>query len=149
MKKSKKKLRGMTLVEVIIAILVFALLGMVLMGVGNATDAQQKAARKYNKKVNDEGPVAEAQKEDSAILVNNDYKITVAKSGGNPITISGKMYSVEAPQLDEDGNIVYDANGNVVPDPDNDPGNFKFIEITKPGADTPDATPEDDDEETE
>ena len=53
MKKTKKKLRGMTLVEVIIAILVFALLGMVLMGVGNATDAHQRSARKYNNKVNE------------------------------------------------------------------------------------------------
>ena len=93
MKKSKKKLRGMTLVEVIIAILVFALLGMVLMGVGNATDAHQRSARKYNNKVNEEGPIAEAQNDSNAILINKDYKITVGQTGGTPVTVSGKMYS--------------------------------------------------------
>ena len=140
MKKSKKKLRGMTLVEVIIAILVFALLGMVLMGVGNATDAHQRSARKYNNKVNEEGPIAEAQNDSNAILINKDYKITVGQTGGTPVTVSGKMYSVEAPQLDEDGNIVTDKDGNVIPDPDNDRGNFRFIEITKPEAATQHAT---------
>ncbi|NLT09238.1 MAG: prepilin-type N-terminal cleavage/methylation domain-containing protein [Ruminococcus sp.] len=132
MKKSKKKLRGMTLVEVIIAILVFALLGMVLMGVGNATDAHQRSARKYNQKVNDEGPIAEAQHDANAILINKDYEIEVGQSGGKTVKVSGKMYSVEKPKLDDSGNIVYDSNGNVVPDPDNDSGHFKFIEIQKP-----------------
>lgn len=153
MKKSKKKLRGMTLVEVIIAILIFALLGMVLLGVGNATDAHQRAARKTNKKVNEEGPIAEAQSEENAILLNRDYQIVVGekKAAGatdsdevkekgykvvNPVTIHGRLYSVEKGLVDEStGKLLTDDGtdkGNNIPDPNNDKGNFKFIEIDKP-----------------
>ena len=150
MKKSKKKLRGMTLVEVIIAILIFALLGMVLLGVGNATDAHQRAARKTNKKVNEEGPIAEAQSDKNAILLNRDYQIVVGEKKAaeatdsdevkekgykvvNPVTIHGRLYSVEDGQVDDvTGELATDANGNNIPDPNNDSGNFKFIEIDKP-----------------
>lgn len=132
MKKNKKKLRGMTLIEVIIAIVIFALLGMVLMGVGNATDAQRRAAIKTNNKVSEEGPLAEAQSDSNAILIDRDFKIKISKTGGSPVEISGRLYSIEDPLVDEYGNIVVDADGNVVPDPNNDPGHFKFIEVDSP-----------------
>ena len=134
MKKKKKKLRGMTLVEIVISLLVFALLGVVLVGVGNAIDAHQRAARKTTDKVAVEGPVAEAQNKNDALLLNDDYTIEVkAEGAASGVEVKGKLYSVERYTVDE--------NGSTVPDPNNDPDNLKFIDIQKPvGAITPATT---------
>ena len=81
MKKNKKKLRGMTLVEVVIAIVIFAALSLVLVVVGNSIEAHQRAARKLNNKVAVQGPIAEAQNKQSALLVNDEYEIKVEIKG--------------------------------------------------------------------
>lgn len=126
MKKNKKKLRGMTLVEVVIAIVIFAALSLVLVVVGNSVEAHQRAARKLNNKVAVQGPIAEAQNKQSALLVNDDYEITVEKSGDSSasVVVKGKLYSVEPFSIDD--------AGNQIPDPTADGGNLSFIEIEKP-----------------
>ncbi|MCM1008940.1 MAG: type II secretion system GspH family protein [Ruminococcus flavefaciens] len=126
MKKNKKKLRGMTLVEVVIAIVIFASLSLVLVVVGNSIEAHQRAARKLNNKVAVQGPVAEAQNKQSALLVNDDYEITVEKSGDSAasVVVKGKLYSVEPFSVDD--------AGNQIPDPTAEGGNLRFIEIEKP-----------------
>ncbi len=58
MKKSKKKLKGMTLVEMIISIAVFALMGGILILVGNNIDATSKAGNNLKNKVVAESPYA-------------------------------------------------------------------------------------------
>lgn len=126
MKKNKKKLRGMTLVEVVIAIVIFASLSLVLVVVGNSIEAHQRAARKLNNKVAVQGPIAEAQNKQSALLVNDDYEITVEKSGDSSasVVVKGKLYSVEPFSVDD--------AGNQIPDPTSEGGNLRFIEIEKP-----------------
>ena len=123
MKKNKKKLRGMTLVEVVIAIVIFASLSLVLVVVGNSIEAHQRAARKLNNKVAVQGPIAEAQNKQSALLVNDDYEITVEKSGDSSasVVVKGKLYSVEPFSVDDAGHQI-PAEG----------GNLRFIEIEKP-----------------
>ncbi len=125
MKKKKKKFRGMTLVEIVISLLVFALLAVVLVGVGNAIDAHQRAARKTTDKVAVEGPVAEAQNINDALLLDDKFTIEVkSKGAASGIEVNGKLYSVERYTVDE--------NGSTVPDPSNDPDNLKFIAIERP-----------------
>lgn len=124
--KKKKKLKGMTLVEIIVAIAVFAAVSLILVMLGTAVDAQQRSARKVNKKVAVQGPIAEAQNDTNALLLDDEYDIVVAKkdSPESKVTVKGKLYSTQGFTIDEDGNKVAD--------PDADEANLKFIEIQKP-----------------
>ena len=58
MKKSKKKLKGMTLIEMIISIFIFAIMGGLLILVGTHIDATSKAANNLKNKVVVESPYA-------------------------------------------------------------------------------------------
>ncbi len=58
MKKSKKKLKGMTLVEMIIAIAIFGIMGGLLILVGMHVDATTRAANNLKNKVTVESPYA-------------------------------------------------------------------------------------------
>lgn len=56
--KSKKKLKGMTLVEIIIAMAVFGMLGVILLGIGQVIDSTTKSSSRFNKKMAIEAPYA-------------------------------------------------------------------------------------------
>lgn len=145
MKKLKRNLRGMTLVEIIISLAVFAMLGIILVMVGKSVEEHSRAAHHLNNKIVVEGPIAEAQKNDSAFLLNDEIEIKVAKAqkttdaNGNVmnvlpadgvVTIKGALYNTD-PEL---GTNATDANGDPIPDPgavSND-YNLKYVEITKP-----------------
>ena len=58
MKKSKKKLKGMTLIEMIISIFIFALMGGILVLVGTSIDKQTKASNRLRDKIVEESPYA-------------------------------------------------------------------------------------------
>lgn len=126
--KIKKKLKGMTLVEIIVAIAVFAAVSLILVMLGTAVDAQQRSARRVNKKVAVQGPIAEAQNDTNALLLNDEFDIVVAKkdSPESKVTVKGKLYSTQEFTIDDDGNKVAD--------PDADEANLKFIEIQKPSS---------------
>lgn len=135
--KKKKKLKGMTLVEIVVSIAVFAAISLILVMIGSAVNAQERSANKVNRKVAVQGPVAEAQNDDNALLLTEEYMIKVAKkdSPETAVTVTGKLYSTEKYIIDEDGNKVADPNA--------EKANLKFIEIQKPGsgdAEVPPAT---------
>lgn len=124
--KKKKKLKGMTLVEIVVSIAVFAAISLILVMVGSAVNAQQRSANRVNRKVAVQGPIAEAQNDANALLLNDEYEIYVAKkdSPSSGVTVKGKLYSTEEFIIDEDGNRVSS--------PDAEKANLKFIEIQKP-----------------
>lgn len=145
MKKFMKKLRGMTLVEIIVALAVFAMLSLVLVTMGNAAEKHSRAARSLNSRVAVEGPIAEAQNGNESYLADNAYQIRVAKgqkttdAAGNQVLVmpSKGFVSIEGtlcyvnPEL---GTNATDASGAVIPDPTADPGDysFKYIAVPKP-----------------
>lgn len=145
MKKFMKKLRGMTLVEIIVALAVFAMLSLVLVTMGNAAEKHSRAARSLNSRVAVEGPIAEAQNGNESYLADNAYQIKVAKgqkttdAAGNQVLVmpSKGFVSIEGtlcyvnPEL---GTNATDASGAVIPDPTADPGDysFKYIAVPKP-----------------
>lgn len=145
MKKFMKKLRGMTLVEIIVALAVFAMLSLVLVTMGNAAEKHSRAARSLNSRVAVEGPIAEAQNGNESYLADNAYQIRVAKgqkttdASGNEVLVmpSKGFVSIEGtlcyvnPEL---GTNATDASGAVIPDPTADPGDysFKYIAVPKP-----------------
>lgn len=124
--KKKKKLKGMTLIEIIVAIAVFAMISLILVMLGTAVNAQRRSANKVNRKVAVQGPIAEAQNDGNAFLVDDEYKITVARKGSpaSEVTINGKLYSTQSYTIDEDGNQI--------PDPNAEKANLRFIEIEGP-----------------
>ena len=124
--KKKKKLKGMTLVEIVVSIAVFAAISLILVMVGSAVNAQQRSANRVNRKVAVQGPLAEAQNDSQALLLDDEYEIYVAKkdSPSSGVTVKGKLYSTEEFIIDEDGNRVSS--------PDAEKANLKFIEIQKP-----------------
>ncbi len=124
--KKKKKLRGMTLVEIIIAIAVFAMVSLILVMLGTAVGRQRQSSYRVNRKVAVQGPIAEAQNDNNALLLDDEYEIVVSKKGAaeTAVTVKGKLYSAQGYIIDEDGNQVADPNA--------EKANLKFIEIQKP-----------------
>ena len=146
MKNSKRKLRGMTLIECIIAIAIVALATMVLAMFGNVVEANIKHSREMNTKVAVEGPIAEAQDTEGAHLVDNGVKIKVAKAvittdestgevsksfpTSGTIEINAKKFKVNPDQellpKDDEGNYQVNAaadDGNL---------NLQFLEVEIP-----------------
>lgn len=126
-KKSCKK-RGMTLVEVIISIAVMAVLALLLTTVGVTIDNYRQDTKMRNDRIAVEGPAAESRDtKDSGRgkLVDDDFKITVSKSGGSSIEVTGKLYSTSDELTDTgatnaDGKHIYSGTTK---------GHFKFIDI--------------------
>lgn len=124
--KKKKKLRGMTLVEIIVSIAVFAMISLILVMLGSSVNAQRRSTKRVNDKVAVQGPIAEAQNDENSLLMDDDYEIIVKKKGSDSTSavVKGKLYSAQGYIIDEDGNKVAD--------PDAEKANLKFIEIQKP-----------------
>ncbi len=117
-KKSKKKLRGMTLVEIIIALAVFAMLGALLVLAALSIEKHSRAARKINDKVAVQGPIAESQNKAGSVVLEDNFEITV---NGN-IKIEATLYDT--------ANYIEDASGNLVratDHPESEDLNFKYI----------------------
>lgn len=142
MKKNMKKLRGMTLVEIIIALVVLAMLSMVLVTLGSAAEKHSRAARSLNSRVAVEGPIAEAQNGNESYLVDNEYEIKVAKGqkatdgsivmpSNGYVTIKGTLCYVN-PELGTNATDASDYSKK--PDPTVEPGDytFKYIVVPKP-----------------
>lgn len=116
-RKRNKKTRGMTLVELIIALAVFAVLGLLLVKAATAIQMQVKSANGLNSKVAVQGPIAEAQNSNGGNLINENIDITVKKDGSSTgVTVSGKLYSAAdssdlQPVTDGAGNQVLSSDG--------------------------------------
>lgn len=158
MKKLKKKLSGMTLIEMIISLAVFASLALVLATMGSAVEKHSQAARKLNTKTAVNGPIAEAQNTNESYIGDDKYVIQIAKvgdvkkdGGGQPVTdsegnqvlnyinIEGTLCYVNPTTTDANNNSevitnATDEKGQIVIDPNVDPGEYtaKYVVITMP-----------------
>ena len=133
MKKVNKKLKGMTLVEMIISIAIFAIMGGLLILVGTYIDATNRATNVLKNKVSVESPYAANQiptyeNKAGAIveLPTSNVQIEV-KVGSKEVKIDAKKYATE--DIITDGLSAADkaavqkkANGNL---------NFQFVEFER------------------
>lgn len=85
--KAKKSVRGMTLVEIIIALAVFVVTSYILVQVGSTISALTKNANHVNKKVSIEAPIVENG--ENIIQVE---EITATYADGQPVTNSSGVY---------------------------------------------------------
>ena len=88
MKKSKRKLKGMTLIEMIISIAIFAIMCGVLIGVGAHVDKTTRATNRFKDKIVQESPTAasriktyNANDGTSKNLTSSDASIDIKVSG--------------------------------------------------------------------
>lgn len=132
--KKRKKLKGMTLVEVIISMAIFSMLGVILLGIGRVVDNTTRASSKLSKKMTIQAPYAASKSiikkdtdgdtvmdkfyyEDDA---HNEYVVTPDNievkvffgDESNPTKVKVQKFELEA-----DGKTVKrDAEGNPIKD---------------------------------
>lgn len=90
----KRKLKGMTLAEIIVSLAIMSVLTLLLVTVANSINAYLRSANNVNRKVAKQAPVAEVCYTDSARQIDADVTITV-NYDGHPIEIKADAYSVE------------------------------------------------------
>lgn len=117
MRKFKKKVKGMTLIEMIISIAVFAMLGVIIILVSTSIASHMKDARTLNQKVAVQGPIAESQLKIEEKKIDNSVTITVMEqgyAGTDPAILEGTLYdTAEIERItDGAGQPVTDAEGN-------------------------------------
>lgn len=132
MKKVNKKLKGMTLIEMIISIAIFAIMGGLLILVGTHIDATNKATNVLKNKVAIESPYAANhvtkytnKAGDPDNLPSSKVEVEV-KVGSADVKMEADKYATEALVTDgltaaEKAAVKKKANGNL---------NLQFIEIT-------------------
>ncbi len=109
MKKSKKKLKGMTLIEMIISIAIFAIMGGLLVLVGTHIDNTTKATNRLKNKVVVESPYAANKiKKVGVDNVGNDVNLSSQAIGITVIQdgASGYYYVQEPDPNDASKKIV-------------------------------------------
>jgi len=94
MKKNKRNLKGMTLYEMIISIAIFAIMCLILIGIGVHIDRTSKATNNLKSKL-----VAETHFAANNIVDSNfdpkDIELKVT-CGGKDVTIEGYKYNTES-----------------------------------------------------
>lgn len=99
----KKNLKGMTLVEIIVALAIFAMLGVVLVRLGTNVDSTTKSSNRLNKRVAIQAPYAASQ--------DVDYSYEVTDEDGNVSVVDAKL----TPNL-TNIEIYIDSNEDNTPD---------------------------------
>jgi type II secretory pathway pseudopilin PulG len=100
MRKKKRSLKGTTLVEIIVALAVFAMLGLILAQLGMAIDKTNKASSRLNKRVNIQAPYAASQQtEYNGYTVDADGNKTPAV-----LTLDNTASQIEVSIKDDTGN---------------------------------------------
>ena len=104
MKKNKKSLKGMTLVEVLVSLAVFSMLSAILLGYGAYVDKTSKATRTMKNKVVEEAHYASArQKQYDA---GGTFQDLDSVAGEITVTMSGTSGTF-TPFIDNDHPISY------------------------------------------
>ena len=99
----KKNLKGMTLVEVIISIAIFAMLGVVIISLGSNVDKTTRSSNRLNKRVAIQAPYAASQ--------DTEYSYEVTEDDGTVSTVDASL----APNFTNIG-IYIDEDDNDTPD---------------------------------
>lgn len=99
MKKSKKSLKGMTLVEMIISIAIFAIMGGLLVLVGTHIDATNRATNVLKSKVANESPYA----------ANKQKEYNVDESTKKDFTKSDITVDISIDEIGDEASVTLEA----------------------------------------
>ncbi len=114
----KKKLKGMTLIEIIISLFIFSLMALMMVRIATVCTNLTRNANHVNKKVTVQAPLAEIQNTDGTLTqqVDDNMKITVS-IGGHSVNVTGAQYSTAQATV---GNNFANTNANI---------NLEFVKI--------------------
>lgn len=105
MKKMKKSLKGMTLMEIIVAMVIFSVTALILVQGAIASYKSTSQTRELVKKINYQAPIADRMPEVSTYDVEN---IQVQVVGGGSHNFDVKKYEVEPAETGQPaGNFRY------------------------------------------
>lgn len=110
MKIKKKNVKGMTLIEVIIALLIFTLLASIMVRVGSVTKSLMMNTNHMNNKVAVEAPVAAVQNTDD--LTDAAANIQETDSNGDPVDNSALAAGQPVSITVKSQGYTYTANAN-------------------------------------
>ena len=131
MKKLNKKLKGMTLVEIIVSLAIFAMFALILVMLGNSVEKNSREANKLNKKVAVNGPVAEMQNTKKTYMANDKHVIKVANKSQLQTNTEGLSKVIIDPTNPTASNGDYDFNYIIVTKPiPSDPSSATTSETT-------------------
>ena len=147
MKKLNKKLKGMTLVEIIVSLSIFAMFALILVMLGNSVEKNSREANKLNKKVAVNGPVAEMQNTKKTYMPIHKHVFKVASKSQLQTNTDGEWLTGYIPI---EGTLCYvnesltnevttntEGLSKVIIDPTNPTASngdydFNYIIVTKP-----------------
>lgn len=151
MKKSKK-LKGMTLIEIIVALAIFAMMGAILVTVGMTSTKMNRAATGLKDKMVEQSPYAANQKTqyqvyneedgvyEDAELTGEDVVIKVSLNS-KTVEVTGKKYCTE--ELTKPEGMTAEEEEAYYKKP-NTGLNFKFIDVERVETTTPEEDAEGD-----
>ena len=95
MENKKKKLKGMSLVEIIISLAVMAIMGILLITLGTTIDSTTRATNKLKSKIVQQSPYAAARAtsayvydDDGKVILDSDGKAVMTNLAPEDLTIS-------------------------------------------------------------
>lgn len=120
MENKKKKLKGMSLVEIIISLAVMAIMGILLITLGTTIDSTTRATNKLKSKIVQQSPYAAARATTAYVYDNNgkvvldgEGKAVMTKLDSEDLTISVSI-NKSGQYLDENGEVKSYTNPNAV-----------------------------------
>lgn len=120
MEKKKKKLKGMSLVEIIISLAVMAIMGILLITLGTTIDSTMRATNKLKSKIVQQSPYAAARATTAYVYDNNgkvmldgEGKAVMTKLDSEDLTISVSI-NKSGQYLEKNGEVKSYTNPNAV-----------------------------------
>ena len=110
--KKKKVLKGMTLVECIIALAVLAISSSVLVTTCIGITKMKISTNSLNKRINYEAPIAGNLESSSVNIKSTESKDIVLTLNGATCTVSGTLYTVNGDATNVYGTGVVDVSGH-------------------------------------
>ncbi|MBR1554336.1 MAG: prepilin-type N-terminal cleavage/methylation domain-containing protein [Oscillospiraceae bacterium] len=96
MKKIRKKLKGMTLVEIIIALFVFTVAAALMVRIGTVIATMNINSNHVNRRVSIQAPYADNADPDATDVITSEGEIKVTINyQGHPVKVVGQKYSTK------------------------------------------------------
>jgi prepilin-type N-terminal cleavage/methylation domain-containing protein len=131
--RKKRNFKGMTLVEIIVAMAILAIAGSVMCTAVSMVCKVKVNTNALNKKISYQAPIAGAKIKDGANEVEGEHTFTIQSTSDDTIKykVSGKIYQVKSDDLLDYGKTIdgKTINGTETDSTVADNHNFKFFVI--------------------
>lgn len=126
--KTKRKLKGMTLMEVVVSLAVYAIIGLLLAEIMTLVNATMKATNQLNRRLTYEAKFADNLLLSDGVtsFTNNPISATLSEDNGSfTINANGRVYETNASNIGN--NVDSDPNQMII----NEHTNYRFLVFSK------------------